>query len=120
MEYEAEDVLYKAVIVHMPFTKKNKEPFNIEEDTYTYWAKLLRENVKPDIMICGHTHKLDVYESESEKDAFGQPCTIVEGAAPNTKEKKFTGSGFVFSKKSIEVVFTDGERIVDKKTVEIR
>ncbi len=60
-EYNAEDVLYKAIIVHMPFAKKNRPPFDIEEDTYTYWAKLLREKIKPDIMICGHTQVCNSY-----------------------------------------------------------
>lgn len=116
-EHNTENILYKAVIVHMPFTKKNKSPFDIEEDTYTYWSKLLREKIKPDIMICGHTHKLAIHMPGSEADAFGQPCPIVEGSAPDLKEKHFAGAGFIFDKNKIEVVFNNSDEILEKNEI---
>lgn len=112
-EFEKGDITYKAVICHAPFTRKNNPPFDIEEETYKYWAKLLREEIKPDVMICGHTHKLSVDEKGGEKDAFGQPCTVVVGSEINFKEGEYAGSGFIFENGKIKVVFNDKEKILN-------
>lgn len=111
--FDGEGIAFKAVICHAPFTRKNNPPFDIEEDTYKYWAKLLREEIKPDVMICGHTHKLSVDETGGEKDAFGQPCTVVVGSEINFKEGKYAGAGFIFENGKIKVVFNDKEKILN-------
>ena len=111
-EYNADGVKHKLIISHHPFTKKMNEPFNIEEDTYTEWAKLIKDNIKPDVMICGHLHKLAIFEVGSEEDAFGQPCKVVIGSHPlanhlrDTDETWFKGTGFSFENDKIEATFT--------------
>ncbi len=106
-EYDADDVSHKIVIVHNPFTQRLEPPFNIEPEIFGNWAKLLKEHVKPDVMICGHLHALTVNRPGCEYDHLGQPCTVVVGSLP--KEKYFAGCGYEFSQNGISVAFTDSD-----------
>lgn len=116
-EYNAPNTDYKLIIAHNPFTRSYKEPFNIEEELYSYWAKLLREEIKPDIMLCGHTHELKIDMPGSENDALGQPCPIVIGSVIDHGTHYFAGAGFIFENGKITVVFNDGEGILSESTV---
>lgn len=105
--YNTEGVTTRVVISHVPFSQRFQPPFNIEEDVYTEWCTLLRENIKPHIMITGHKHVLEFRKPGDEKDAFGQPCAVTVGAKP--EENYFAGCGFVFKETEITVAFTDSE-----------
>ncbi len=106
-EFGAKDVKTKLVIAHNPFTRNYPEPFNIEHDLFREWARLLKEEVKPDLMLCGHKHECVVHHVGGENDYLGQPCPVVIGAEPDFKEKTFTGSGFVFEDDQIRIIFTN-------------
>lgn len=108
-EYLADGVRQRIVIVHHPFTQRREPPFNIEEDLYREWAKILRETVRPDVMICGHMHKLEIRRVGDAGDDFGQPCSLVIGGKP--EEKRYGAAGYSFSPEGIDVTFTwnDGE-----------
>lgn len=97
----------RLVIVHSPFTTKYPAPFDIEEDTYAQWAKLLRENVRPDAMLCGHLHRMGIHEKGSAFDHLGQPCTVVVAGKPGSGY--YAGAGFTFRADGIDVVFTDSD-----------
>ena len=97
----------RLVIAHSPFTMKFPSPFDIEEDTYSYWSKLLRDNVQPDAMLCGHTHTMEIIQKGSESDYLGQPCTVVIGSKPGNGY--FAGAGFTFRSDAIDVAFTDSD-----------
>ena len=118
-EYEADGIKHKIVVAHVPFTRRMTAPFNIEEDTYTYWAKLLRENIKPEIMICGHTHEFSVDMPGCENDTFGQPCPVVVGSVPDFDSKGFAGAGFVFEKDKIAVTFNDKDKVIEKNIIQL-
>jgi hypothetical protein len=104
-EYEDPSVKTKLVIHHNPFTQKLGDPFDIEEDIYREWASLLKEYIKPDLMICGHTHQHEINYVGGKKDYRGQPCTVVIGSEP--QRERFIGCGFIISDQQIEVIFTD-------------
>ncbi len=104
-EYELEGVKTRLVIAHNPFTYLQEEPFNIEADIYSEWASLLKEHIKPHLMICGHTHKYGINHIGCEQDHLGQPCTVVIGAEP--QKDRFIGCGFIINDEEIEVIFTD-------------
>ncbi len=106
-EYLQEGVSHKIVVVHNPFTKMHPEPFGIEKEIYLEWSELLKDFIKPDVMICGHLHYTAVFKPGCEQDDLGQPCTVVIGSAPG--KGYFAGTGFLFEKDGIEITFTDSE-----------
>ena len=108
-EYMDDGIVWKVIIVHIPFTVVKTSIFDIERDIFTEWAKLLKENVKPDIMICGHEHKLRVIEPEGEGDELGHPCPIIIGAKVSHSDTFFAGTGIEFSDKKITATFTDNQ-----------
>ena len=97
----------RLAIVHSPFTTHFGDPFDIEQDTYAYWGKLLRERLQPDAMLCGHLHRMGIFECGSEFDRLGQPCTVVVGS--KVIKRYFAGAGFVFRGNAIDVTFTDSD-----------
>ncbi len=117
-EYEADGIEHKLVICHNPFTFVNVPPFNIEIELYTEWAKLLRENVKPDLMLCGHKHTTEICEVGCDRDHLGQPCTVIIGSNPTLKEPfDFIGCAVTLNSDSTEVVFNNKDCTVLEKTV---
>ena len=117
-EYLADGVTRRIVVVHAPFVEKRVPPFNIEEDTYTYWAKLLRENIRPHLMISGHKHKLIVSYPGDGLDAFGSPSPIIVAGVPEHKLSLYTGAGYYFDEDGVSVVFCDNEKIREEHYVE--
>ena len=82
------------------------------EDTFGYWTKLLSENVKPDVMMCGHIHSLEIYEKGGEYDAYGQPCDVVVGSLIKRNDNYFVGAGIILNNGKITIVFNDSEKII--------
>ena len=117
-EYAAEGVGYRMVIVHTPFTQRYEEPFNVEEPLYSNWAKLLKEHVAPDIMLCGHLHELSFDLPGCAVDAFGQPCPIVVGAKPCFEKDYFAGAGLLIEDKLTKIVFNDNVDVLEEYTME--
>lgn len=117
-EFEAEDIACKMVISHNPFTYLQKSPFDIEKEIFGEWASLLKENVKPDVMLAGHLHKIFISEVGSEYDHLGQPCVLVVGS---DKSKEYhAGCGLTIGKDAIESVFCDSDgKVFGKTTLEI-
>ncbi len=104
-EYNHESIKTRLIIAHNPFTQQLPSPFDIEEDIYREWALLIKEHIKPDLMICGHTHKYGISHVGSENDHLGQPCTVIIASEP--QNDRFIGCGFIINDKQIEIVFTD-------------
>jgi len=111
--YNAPDVTHKLVISHIPFTRQSaNEEFAIEKDTYSMWGSMLKENIKPDLMICGHCHINRIYPVGGEFDSLNQPCTLV--MASEVKGDYFAGCGFEFNNECIKVSFTDNTGKIDE------
>ncbi len=108
-EYDAGDVKYRMVVSHIPFTYTPPPPCNIEIETYSRWAEILRNYVHPDLILSGHIHKSAIYEVGEERDNKGQPCPVIVGATVHKKvlPRTFTGVGLIFDKNKLEVLFTD-------------
>ena len=105
-EYLAEGITHRVVICHCPFTFRQNPPFDIEEDIYREWTRLLREHVHPDVIVNGHMHYLEIIAPGDEHDHRNQPCPVVIGSEKQEQEY-FAGSGFVFDEAGIKVYFTD-------------
>ena len=96
-EFEADGVRYKIVISHIPFTFKRNSPFDIEKPLYSSWAKLIREKIKPDFMLCGHTHTACISRRGDEHDELGNPCTVVVGSdvTPDKNDELVLGGALI-------------------------
>ncbi len=106
-EYLAEGVRYRLVIAHNPFTMTNEAPFDIESETYCEWVQLINENIRPTVMLAGHTHYLDIIRPQDEKDVYGQNFSVVVGSALNNNYDSYTGAGILFNNNKTIVTFTD-------------
>lgn len=111
-EYAAPGVCNRLVICHVPFTEKFKSPFDIEEDTYREWCRLLREHIHPQVMLCGHMHNTYVSRVGCMRDDKGQPCDVVVGSKPQGEDAPFIGTALTLYADRCTVQFTDSNRCV--------
>ena len=110
-EYAEEGVTTRLVLSHIPFTEKNEPPFDIEEDIYREWTALLKEHIKPHLMICGHTHQAELRPVGHLRDTYGQSCPVVI-ASGFDNQAYWTGCGFAFGETEILITFTDSNGCV--------
>ena len=113
-EYEAEGVENRLVICHVPFAQKFTHPFDIEEDTYAEWCRLLREHIHPQLMLCGHTHNAYINLVGCEKDDKGQPCTVAVISQLNKEKEWFLGGAITLYQDRCNIKFTSSDQIVIK------
>ncbi len=118
IEYNSPDVRRRVVICHMPFSHIYNSSLDIEQETYAYWTKLLREEIKPHVMLCGHFHRTGVHYPGEDFDGYGQPCPIVLGGNPHDKRNPdeahlFDGAAIIWEGNRITARFTnqDGDVI---------
>ena len=123
-EYEAEGVKHKLVVCHLVFTNTYDPPFDIEQDVYGEWARLLREEIKPELMLCGHEHHTSIYYKGCERDKKGQACPVIVGSRPRfANPEKGRPAGFVGcaltlnEDKTATVVFNDHEGTIVKTEI---
>ena len=80
--------------------------------------KSIGDYIKPELMICGHTHTLEINKVGSEKDYLGQPCTVLVSGKPGFENgKSFAGAGIYFAENGIEATFTDNIGAVLRKEI---
>lgn len=112
-EYLADDVMRRIVLVHVPFTKKTKPQYDIEQEIYTEWADMLKNEIKPELMIVGHEHRLEIEYPGDDTDKYGHPCPIIVGSwvkYPNDVKDygcTYKGVGVIMENKMAKAVFTD-------------
>lgn len=109
-EYSRDGVKHKIIICHIPFMRKDVKPFDIEQDLYKEWTKIICENIKPELILFGHTHKCAVYEAGGDYDNYGyQNCPAVVGSEPDFEKKTFIGCGVTLSNEKPSIIFNDNE-----------
>lgn len=111
-EYNSADVKHKIVVCHIPFTSKNTDnngEFDIENDIYDEWVRLIGDSIKPDLLIAGHFHICRTVLPKNDTDCRGQSFPVIIGAKPATLSGKrgFTGTAINFSTEKISARFTD-------------
>ncbi len=109
-EYAADGVKHKLIVVHNPFTHRLSEPFDIEQDIFSEWSQLIKENISPELMLCGHLHRVTVFAVGSDMDNYGQACPVIVGAAVGNKHHAGCGLTLINHKKAI-VEFCDSNAI---------
>lgn len=120
-EYGADGVKYKLIISHVPFPLKGN--YSTEKELYTGWCALIKENVKPDLMLCGHTHTACVSVPGSECDELGQPCTIIIGSAFNDRDKSdvnnvVAGAYIRLDDRKAEVAINTKKQVISRQIVD--
>jgi predicted phosphodiesterase len=114
-EYLDPGIKHRLIIAHNPFTKKYSHPFNIEEELFADWISVLNSEIKPDMLLAGHLHRLMTVRPGEENDAYGQTFPTVVGSLPDLKAGTFAGCGLVFKDGEIEVIFCDSEKTLGKE-----
>ncbi|MBQ7153911.1 MAG: metallophosphoesterase [Clostridia bacterium] len=114
-EYDAPGIEYKLVVCHLPFPWRDGAPFNIEEEIYTEWCQLLKEYVKPDLMINGHVHRQYVVYPGQDRDHRGTPCPYVVGTMPYRSEGEdpkdlYAGNAITLDGRVAHVVFNNQDQ----------
>lgn len=105
-------IFCRAVIAHNPFTRRLLPPFNIEEELYDGWKNRISECIRPDVMLCGHTHKISV-DMPGENGAVGFPVVTL---SENDHHDYFSGAGIEFHKSGeIKITVTDSYGNVKEK-----
>ncbi len=108
-EYAAAGVQYRLVLAHNPFTYENIGEFCIEQEVFRHWVELLRDYVKPHLMLCGHQHINDVWMPQSVWDSYGQTWPVVVASKPEKEEKRFLGASLTLRGDVATVIYADSE-----------
>ena len=118
-EYAADGVRGRLVLCHLPFPAEQEPPFNIEEELYTQWCGILKEQIKPDLMLCGHIHRCFMIWPGGPLDHKGAPCPTVVGASMDREHQQYTGTAIEWTPEKADIYFTDQDhRILEHETVE--
>ncbi len=105
-EYKADGIKHRIIVSHVPFSYIQKPPFDIEQELYCHWTELVSNEIKPDILLYGHTHTCGVHQPGSDFDAYKlQTCPAIVGSQPNHKEQTFIGCAITLSDGEPEIVF---------------
>lgn len=120
-EYNAKGIKHRILLCHVPFTFTPKEPFNIELDTYGYWARMMREDIKPEMMLCGHLHKALLCPVGCGYDNKGQACPLVLASQIIKKNGDYmVGGAITVSDKAIDIVFNQSTgEIIGTERIEL-
>lgn len=122
-EFNAPGVKYRLVVSHVPFAFRLEPPFDIEEDIYREWCRILKNNVKPNLMLCGHMHYTAISEIGSKYDTYGQPCTVLIGSIMKKHKKDsktyYAGMGLELNENKATVTFNTRNEILETKEIDI-
>ena len=111
-EYNATGVKNRIVISHIPFTYVHKPPFDIEQELYSEWARLLREHVKPQLLLFGHNHTERFCPIGDQFDHLGQPCSAVIAGKPVKNENEpisYYGAAIELQEHKAEIIFNSND-----------
>ncbi len=108
-EYAADGVKYRIVVSHVPFTAEAEGQFRIETELYAHWVALLREHVRPHLMLCGHWHDNAVWLPGSERDSHGQTWPVVVASLPDKVHKRYAGAAVTLQPDRAVVRYADSD-----------
>lgn len=93
---------------HNPFSQVPEPPFDIEQELYREWCRIIKEGIHPQRMLCGHIHRHYVSLPGSRYDQLGQPCPMV--VCSEVRDGKFTFCGVrVNNCEDAQVSFVNGD-----------
>lgn len=116
-EFLKEGVKHRIIISHVPFEYNNmsvcklEKPFNIEQEIYGEWCRLIRDEIKAEFMLCGHIHTSEIWRN-GKNDDKGIRIPVVVGGDPGKKYNKddnYCGTALTVYSDRAEIVFNDGK-----------
>ena len=119
-EYHAPGVEHRLVISHVPFTEISHPPFDIEQELYGTWVKLLNEQIKPELLLSGHVHNAYITNPGDGKDAYGMNFPTVVGSEMIKKELGYTGCGLILEGGEATVVLNDLSEIRSQTVLDLK
>ena len=122
-EYNGEGVEHRIVISHIPFSHIQPAPFDIEQDIYREWTRIMHDEIKPELLLYGHLHQIAIHAQGSEFDSYSlQPCPAIVGSKPtlpwtHPEEKcEFIGCAITLDGNQKTIVFNDDQGAIIEKT----
>ncbi len=104
---------HKLVVCHMPFTfsTAESEKFNIENDIYDNWSKIISDDICPNLYLYGHTHTTELVLSGEHKKERTQNCPAIIGGKPKdfSENEGCSGTLVSFENEKITVEFVDNK-----------
>ncbi len=105
-EYLEDQVKYRLIISHIPFSMHFNPPFNIEEDRYTDWCNIIKSSIKPNLMLAGHIHKCIIVSPEDDPR---HPCHVVSASKPFKGSENIVCGSITLNQGVANVKFIDAE-----------
>ena len=119
-QYKAEGIKHRLVICHIPFTHRPAQQlFDIEDDIYCEWASILRDSIKPTLMLCGHLHAPQISPVGGRLDARGQACPLIAAGKPEKSKDApaaYQGCAITLGDNQARVIFnhSSGSILLDE------
>ncbi len=112
-EYNADGIALKLVVCHIPFAiPRPKAPFNIDVPLFKQWSDLLKDNVKPDVMLSGHIHRTSIRQPDDPGLRFKAACPVITGSHVDRENKILAGCALEWTPGNLKVLFTDQDKKV--------
>ena len=118
-EYNAPGVKYRLIISHVPFATTDSQPFDIETELFGQWCDMLKENIRPDLMLCGHVHRNMIIMPGDSLDHKGQPCPVIWSSELDKKEGRYSSSMVRLDGDSADITFDYTYKPPESHTVKL-
>ena len=113
----ADGAQYRLVLSHIPFTRRDRGDFDIEDALYTRWAELLNEAYAPQLYIAGHLHHAALYDDGTANQRGLRCPVLIAGRLLGPKETgtlshNYIGAALTFRDGGVHIAFTDKNRTI--------
>jgi len=92
-EYNAPGVKHRIAFCHVPFVEHFEYPFDVADDIYDEWTKLLSE-MGIDLLLCGHMHRayfIEPHDETRHDAAFPTAVCSIPSRTDENGNKYYTG-----------------------------
>ena len=110
---------HRIVVSHIPVSyrdrgeSKGERPFDIENTIYTEWARILNEDIRPELYIAGHLHRTELWEPDSPKNCRGIDCPVLIAGKPfHGRDRNIIGAAVTLGREENSILFSDKNKQV--------
>lgn len=110
----AEQEKHRIVVSHIPVPYRDRgeargeRPFDIEEELYAEWTRILNENIRPELYIAGHLHRTELWRPDSPKNCRGIDCPVLIAGKPlHGRNRNVFGAAVTLGSEKNTILFTD-------------